>query len=81
VDIGSTLVALPEVFLDASDLLPTSCAAQGERPSSSLGIGGAGGLPPDPAARLPAPATTLGSGAAPLPELRSGTFRLSGCGG
>jgi large exoprotein involved in heme utilization and adhesion len=54
-EIGSTLVVLPESFLDASSLLVEACAGRGDRPSSTLVQGGRGGMPPDPAARLASP--------------------------
>jgi hypothetical protein len=51
-DISSSLVVLPETFLDASGQLRETCAAHGGRPTSSFAAGGRGGLPPDPGAPL-----------------------------
>jgi large exoprotein involved in heme utilization and adhesion len=53
-DISSSLVVLPETFLDASGQLREACAARGGRPTSSFTTGGRGGLPPDPDAPLAA---------------------------
>jgi large exoprotein involved in heme utilization and adhesion len=53
-DVASSLVVLPETFLDASGQLRETCAARGGRPSSSFTAGGRGGLPPDPDAPLSA---------------------------
>jgi large exoprotein involved in heme utilization and adhesion len=85
VDVASSLVVLPETFLDASSRLREACATQGGRPTSSLVAGGQGGLPPDPgrplsaspfglsserrADRVPNHAATL-----PLPPSTKGTL-------
>ena len=53
-DVTSSLVVLPETFLDASSQLRVACAARGGRPASSFTAGGRGGLPPDPDAPLAA---------------------------
>ena len=53
-DISSSLVVLPEIFLDASSQLREACAARGGRPTSSFSPGSHGGLPPDPGAPLAA---------------------------
>jgi hypothetical protein len=52
--LNDSLVALPGTFLDASSQLRETCAARGGRPTSSLTVGGRGGLPPDPGAPLAA---------------------------
>jgi large exoprotein involved in heme utilization and adhesion len=53
-DVVSSLVVLPETFLDASSQLREACAARGGRPGSSFNAGGRGGLPPDPGTPLAA---------------------------
>jgi large exoprotein involved in heme utilization and adhesion len=53
-DVAGSLVILPETFLDASSQLREACAARGGQPTSSLTLGGWGGLPPDPGAPLAA---------------------------
>jgi filamentous hemagglutinin family protein len=53
-DVASSLVVLPETFLDASSQLRESCAARVGRPSSSFNAGVRGGLPPDPGVPLAA---------------------------
>jgi filamentous hemagglutinin family protein len=73
-DVAGSLVILPETFLDASSQLPEACAARGGQPTSSLTLGGRGGLPPDPGA--PLAASPLGQpsepqGAVRLPVARS----------
>jgi large exoprotein involved in heme utilization and adhesion len=72
-DISSSLVVLPETFLDASSQWPTACAS---RPTSSFKASGRGGLPPDPGAPLaaspfeqpPGQQTATGSPTAPTPR-------------
>jgi len=51
-DVTSSLIVLPETFLDAGSQLRVACAARGGRPASSFTAGGRGGLPPDPDAPL-----------------------------
>jgi large exoprotein involved in heme utilization and adhesion len=86
VDVASSLVVLPETFLDASSQLRESCARQGGRPTSSLVAGGRGELPPDPDAPLSAsPSNGLadgrradqplhGAATLPLPPATKGTL-------
>jgi filamentous hemagglutinin family protein len=57
-DVSSSLVVLPETFLDASRQLHEACAARGGRLPSSLTLGGQGGLPPDPGKPLTLPLDT-----------------------
>ncbi|WP_172428430.1 beta strand repeat-containing protein [Azospirillum brasilense] len=53
VDIGSTLVALPESYLNAGELLRDTCSGRGGGSVSSLTFSNGGGLPLDPAGPLP----------------------------
>jgi len=81
--IASSLVKLPENFLNTRDLLRDSCAGRGGRASSSLIVGNGGGLPLDPAAPLPSPYIGLSGGeAGPAPgtPLRFHVAALPGCG-
>jgi large exoprotein involved in heme utilization and adhesion len=77
VDVASSLVMLPETFLDASSQLREACAGQGGRPTSSLVAGGQGGLPPDPGRPLSASPSGLSSErrAEPVPN-RAATLPL-----
>jgi filamentous hemagglutinin family protein len=61
VDVAGSLLVLPETFFDASSQLREACANQGGRPTSSLVVGGQGGLPPDPAGPLSASLSGLSS--------------------
>ncbi|MBP2293277.1 beta strand repeat-containing protein [Azospirillum rugosum] len=88
--IASSLVKLPESFLNTRDLLRDSCAGRGGRASSSLIVGNGGGLPLDPAGPLPSPyggfrngepgAPHRGTGAASELPLRFHVAGTPGCG-
>jgi large exoprotein involved in heme utilization and adhesion len=51
-DPSASLRVLPNTFLDTANVLPSSCAARGGRPASTLINGGHGGLAPDPSKPL-----------------------------
>jgi filamentous hemagglutinin family protein len=54
VDVNGALVVLSTELRSAAQVLREACAAQGNRPQSSLVEAGRGGLPQDPEATLPA---------------------------
>ncbi|MCW2239659.1 beta strand repeat-containing protein [Azospirillum canadense] len=71
--IASSLVKLPESFLNTRDLLRDSCAGRGGRASSSLIVGNGGGLPLDPAGPLPSPYGGFRNGELGVPHRATGS--------
>jgi filamentous hemagglutinin family protein len=53
-DVASSLIVLPETFIDVSSQLREACTVRSGRPANSFAAGGRGGLPPDPSAPLSA---------------------------